>query len=890
MLAAGGNNGNADFVTAELYDPASGTWTATGSLAIGRGFLHTATLLPNGKVMVAGGGSVPAGTSAELYDPASGTWATTGNLATERDFHTATLLPNGKVLVAAGQNNSVVGLASAELYNGGQGPTPTPSQGGLSETTFTVNGSISPTIVPDSVVQFRATQTAVVAQLYVRVQAVTVLNPQEGDWTDLSDGNAGRMVFDVSSNAFVLNTTGYPLANTVKFRAISAAPGFDADSISNVVGTFNLVSSALHLGPTHLLVNGSESTSNVTPGISIHFDATQSTSASGLALRVQSSTTPAVEASWTDLPGGTLLALSGDQYAADSNQYLTGDAVYFRARSSAQDAVDSFSNEIGPFVLVADTPPSVTVVPPAGEPGSGNGQDADHPILLLTGTFSFGANTSGPRQVVNLALLYDGDTVDRFNGDHGTLQYGTNVPGDHIMEAFATDDLGGIGNALPVYVRILPRDARVCFMVTSGDWNRPENWIDLHGDNGAPGANDVAIVGASTATFSQDVTVGAISLNGGTITTGTWTLTVAIYFYIASGTLDNVNLTIGPHATLDFANDVVASISGTVTNYGRTTILGVADIVGVPHGADASAARAQGNDPALLNQVFAAIRNFGQIIFQRPRGGHTSATSNRTLNLHSLVNSGGRVISNDGASVVSHDGASVVSHDGASIRFHSTANASSTNGGTSSFDFTQTGGETDLTGLGITGSVLINGGTLTGTGIITGNLTNNGGFIAPGHSPGIIAVTGNFVQGAQGMLILEDGGAAPSLFDQLQIAGTATLGGSLDVRAINNYQPSATTFFNPLSYSSASGSFASVSSNATITLAATGALATNDPQLTQPSTGQPLNISTRMKVLSGDNVLICGFIVNGPSGSTKKVLIRGMGPSLGATRRPWHFA
>ena len=72
-----------------------------------RALRTTATLLPNGKVLVAGGCSDD-GTlaSAELYDPASGTWTATGSLATARNLHTATLLPNGKVLVAGGSGSA----------------------------------------------------------------------------------------------------------------------------------------------------------------------------------------------------------------------------------------------------------------------------------------------------------------------------------------------------------------------------------------------------------------------------------------------------------------------------------------------------------------------------------------------------------------------------------------------------------------------------------------------------------------------------------------------------------------------------------------------------------------------------------------------------------------
>ena len=90
---------------------------ATGSMAIER-IKHTATLLPNGQVLVAGGGSHGILASAELYDPATGMWTFTHRLLARRIDHTATLLPNGQVLVAGGFSElSRTLLASAELYD-----------------------------------------------------------------------------------------------------------------------------------------------------------------------------------------------------------------------------------------------------------------------------------------------------------------------------------------------------------------------------------------------------------------------------------------------------------------------------------------------------------------------------------------------------------------------------------------------------------------------------------------------------------------------------------------------------------------------------------------------------------------------------------------------------
>ncbi len=98
--------------TAEVYDPATGSWSSGGSMNSPRG-LHTATLLDSGKVLVAGGDGL-AGT-AELYDPISGAWRLTGSLLEFRSGHRASLLNDGRVLVTGGLGR--FDLATSEIYN-----------------------------------------------------------------------------------------------------------------------------------------------------------------------------------------------------------------------------------------------------------------------------------------------------------------------------------------------------------------------------------------------------------------------------------------------------------------------------------------------------------------------------------------------------------------------------------------------------------------------------------------------------------------------------------------------------------------------------------------------------------------------------------------------------
>jgi hypothetical protein len=156
VLIAGGlleTRTNARLASAELYDPATGTFIATGNMTVARVSNH-ATLLADGRVLIFGTPGTGGPATAELYDPFTGTFTATGSTVNAQDGPTVTLLGNGKVLIAGGVLccsppwNIIVG---AELYDPSTGVfTQTGGYGGTGSAEYIGGPDISQsTLLPD---------------------------------------------------------------------------------------------------------------------------------------------------------------------------------------------------------------------------------------------------------------------------------------------------------------------------------------------------------------------------------------------------------------------------------------------------------------------------------------------------------------------------------------------------------------------------------------------------------------------------------------------------------------------------------------------------------------------------------------------------------------------
>jgi N-acetylneuraminic acid mutarotase len=180
VLLAG--TGVAGSTSADLYNPATGTWAATGSMTTARSYASfSATLLQNGEVLFTGGenASSEALASAELYNPATGTFSPTGSMTTARQRATATLLPNGEVLVAGGFDSTGTYLSSAELYN--------PATG-----TWTLTGSMKTARSNGTATLLQNGEVLVFGGANSTLLSSSELyNPATGKWTTTGSGATG---------------------------------------------------------------------------------------------------------------------------------------------------------------------------------------------------------------------------------------------------------------------------------------------------------------------------------------------------------------------------------------------------------------------------------------------------------------------------------------------------------------------------------------------------------------------------------------------------------------------------------------------------------------------------------------------------------------------------
>lgn len=347
LVAGGGVAG--EIGTAELYDPATGTWTTTGSLKIPRAF-HTATLLPNGKVLVAGGLANSGGIqkTAELYDPATGTWTLTGSLAAGREYHTATLLPNGKVLVAGGDY-----LTSAELYD--------PATGA-----WTSTGSLTTGREAHSATLLQNGKVLVAGGRKVNsLTQVELYDPATGTWSAAAPLSAARANHGATllANGKVLVTAGFDYGNNSRPLASAELydPATNSWSSAGSLAAARSLHTATLLPDGRVLVAGGANASGVAMASAQLFDP-----ASGTWTNTASLNTARVVHTATLLPNSNVLFAGGDSSnaaaLASAELYLT-DGPFTTARNISTRVTVGTGEKvlIGGFIITGSAPKNVII-------------------------------------------------------------------------------------------------------------------------------------------------------------------------------------------------------------------------------------------------------------------------------------------------------------------------------------------------------------------------------------------------------------------------------------------------------------------------------------------------------------------------------------------------
>jgi N-acetylneuraminic acid mutarotase len=293
-LVVGGLQYGNPLSSAELYDPATGTWSSAGSLTTAR-YSHTAALLPSGKVLVVGGEDTSGElSSAWLYDLATGIWSPAAAMATARASHTATLLPSGKLLVAGGIGTSGW-LSSAELYDPTTGAWSTTGLMAAARTSHTA------TLLPSG-------KVLVVGGLIVGGYASSgeLYDPTTGTWSTTGSMTTPRSqhIAELLPNGKLLVAGGIN-AGGLQSSAELYDPGVGTWGPAGSLSTARISSTSILLPSGKVLVGGGIGLPGVLSSAELYDPTLGTWSGAGLM------TVPRGSHTATLLPGGNVLLVGG---------------------------------------------------------------------------------------------------------------------------------------------------------------------------------------------------------------------------------------------------------------------------------------------------------------------------------------------------------------------------------------------------------------------------------------------------------------------------------------------------------------------------------------------------------------------------------------------------
>jgi hypothetical protein len=256
VLIAGGYNG--DYLdSAELYDPSTGKFTSARKMVVARSG-HVATLLKNGKVLLSGG--VGTGwtylADAELYDPVTNIFTATGSLTTARESHTATLLKDGRALITGGhkgRRSAMVIYKSAEIYD--------PATG-----TFAAAGDLTTKRHKHDASMLADGKVLIVGGADERgapgaYRSAEIFNPANGTFTMIGNMNAAR--YKLLGTTILLKNGWVLIAGGARRAAVNDPASIAFSFADGDMETPRLVATATLLKDGRVLITGGYHDGNV---------------------------------------------------------------------------------------------------------------------------------------------------------------------------------------------------------------------------------------------------------------------------------------------------------------------------------------------------------------------------------------------------------------------------------------------------------------------------------------------------------------------------------------------------------------------------------------------------------------------------------------------------